>query len=73
MKLFIGLPKWEHNRPICVEHDIPHGPALMRNYIYKFICRLDESPNIIINALNNSDCKYSSPHERGGKTYYIYE
>ena len=73
MKLFIGLPKWEHNRPLCVEHDIPYGPALMRNYIYKFKCRLDESPNIIINAITNSDCKYNSPLRKRWKNLLYVE
>ena len=48
IKLFIGHPKWEHNRPICVHHNIPYGPALIRNYIYRFICRLNESQNVLI-------------------------
>ena len=61
MKLFIGLPKWEHSRPLCVAQDIPYGPALMRNFIYSFICRLNESQNMIIGAINNSDCRYNSP------------
>ena len=56
MKLFIGLPKREHNRPICVYNEIPYGPALIRNYIYKFICRLERSENDIIYTINNSDC-----------------
>ena len=60
MKLFIGLPKREHNRPLCVTHRIPYGPALMRNYIYKFLCRLDRSENKILYTINNSDCKYES-------------
>ena len=60
MKLFIGLPKREHNRPLCVTHRIPYGPALIRNYIYKFICRLDRSENKILYTINNSDCKYES-------------
>ena len=60
MKLFIGLPKREHNRPLCVTHRIPYGPALIHNYIYKFICRLDRSENKIIYTINNSDCKYES-------------
>ena len=68
MKLFMGLPKWEHNRPLCVEHDITYGPALMRNYIYSFICRLNESQNIIIGAVNNSDCRYDSPLQKRWKT-----
>ena len=60
MKLFIGLPKREHNRPLCVALEIPYGPALMRNYIYKFICRLDRSENSLLLSINNSDCKYES-------------
>ena len=56
----MGLPKWEHNRPLCVAQDIPYGPALMRNYIYRFTCRLNESQNMIIGAINNSDCRYNS-------------
>ena len=43
MKLFIGVPKREHNRPIFVNNEIPYGPALIHNYIYKFIHRLESS------------------------------
>ena len=68
MKLFMGLPKWEHNRPLCVNHNIPYGPALMRNYIYSFICRLNESQNMIIGAINISDCRYDSPLRKRWKT-----
>ena len=60
MKLFLCLPKREHNRPLCVHHEIPYGPALIRNYIYKFICRLEKSENILLHTINNSDCKYES-------------
>ena len=60
MKLFIGLPKREHNRPLCVNHEIPYGPALMRNYVFKFMCRLERSENSILRTINNSDCKYES-------------
>ena len=68
MKLFIGHPKWEHNRPICVHHNIPYGPALIRNYIYRFICRLNESQNVLIGAINNSHSKYSSPLRKRWKS-----
>ena len=61
MKLFLGLPKREHNRPLCVLHEIPYGSALMRNLIFKFTRRLDNSENNILYTLNNSDCKYESP------------
>ena len=60
MKLFIGLPKWEHNRPQCVQHNIPHGPALLRNFIYKFIKRLYGSENKLLYEIARSDCFYES-------------
>ena len=60
MKLFIGLPKREHNRPQCVQYNIPHGPALIRNFIYKFICRLYKSQNSILFVIARSDCLYES-------------
>ena len=68
MKLFIGLPKREHNRPLCVEHDIPHGPALLRNLIYRFICRLKESQNELLSIVNSSDCVYDSPLRKKWKS-----
>ena len=61
MKLFIGFRKYDHNRPLCVKYNIPHGPALVRNLIYRFMCRLQESHNLVLCALNNSDCQYESP------------
>ena len=60
MKLFIGLPKREHNRPQCVQYNIPHGPALIRNFIYKFICRLYNSQNKLLYIIARSDCLYES-------------
>ena len=61
MKLFIGFRKYDHNRPLCVKYNIPHGPALVRNLIYRFMCRLQESHNLLLCVLNNSDCQYESP------------
>ena len=61
MKLFIGFRKYDHNRPLCVKYNIPHGPALVRNLIYRFMCRLQESHNSLLCVLNDSDCQYESP------------
>ena len=60
MKLFLGLPKWEHNRPQCVQYNIPHGPALLRSFIYKFIIRLYSSQNKLLYVIGRSDCLYES-------------
>ena len=68
MKLFMGLPKREHNRPLCVHYDIPFGPALLRNLIYRFMCRLNESQNVIIMKLNSSQCRYESQLRKKWKT-----
>ena len=60
MKLFLGLPKWEHNGPQCVQYNIPHGPALLRSFIYKFIIRLYSSQNKLLYVIARSDCLYES-------------
>ena len=68
MKLMIGLPKSDHNRPLCVRYNVPHGPALIRNFIYKFICRTNESQNMVLCAINRSDCQYESPLRKKWKS-----
>ena len=68
MKLMIGLSKSEHNRPLCVRYGIPHGPALLRKLIYKFMCRLNESQNLILCVFNNSACQYESPLRKKWKS-----
>ena len=74
MKLLIGLPKREHNRPVCVSYDIPYGPALLRNLIYRFICRLQESQNMILYTINKSDCQYDSLLRKKWRSLlYVYE
>ncbi|CAL4119877.1 unnamed protein product, partial [Meganyctiphanes norvegica] len=60
MKLFIGVSKREHTRPICVTLNIRYCPALIRNLIYKFMNRLLFSNNILIKALCESSCFYRS-------------
>ena len=68
MKLVIGVPKSDHNRPLCVRYNVPHGPALIRNFIYKFICRTNESQNMVLCAINRSTCQYESPLRKKWKS-----
>ena len=68
MKLMIGVPKSDHNRPLCVKYNVPHGPALIRNFIYKFICRTNESQNMVLCAINKSGCQYHSPTNKKWKS-----
>ena len=46
LKMFIGVSKCEHTRPICANLNVQYCPALIRNFIYKFMSRLIASENI---------------------------
>ena len=48
LKMFIGVSKREHTRPICAYLNVKYCPALIRNNIYKFMCRLLLSENVFI-------------------------
>ena len=60
LKMFIGVNKREHTRPICVTLNIKYCPALIRNLVYRFMNRLMSSNNGLIKALCESSCYYSS-------------
>ena len=40
LKISIGVSKCEHTRPICATLNVKYCPALIRNFIYKFISRV---------------------------------
>lgn len=50
LKLFLGVSKFEHNRPICATLNIKYCPELIRNFIYKFMKRVTISKNVFISA-----------------------
>ena len=56
LKMFIGVSKTEHTRPICATLNIKYCPALIRNYIYKFMCRLQKSNNLLVMNVCGSSC-----------------
>ena len=60
LKMFIGVGKWEHTRPICVTLNVKYCPALIRNLIYKIMTRLLTSDNTFVKALRNMSCFYTS-------------
>ena len=60
MKMFLGVSKWEHNRPICVTMNIKYCPELIRNLIYKFIKRVTTSNNIYVAAFCDMNWYYKS-------------
>ena len=60
LKLFIGVSKREHTRPICVALDVTYCPAFIRKLVYKFIDRLKNSNNELIRTLCDMSCFYTS-------------
>ena len=60
LKMFLGLSKWEHTRPICAMLNVQYCPALIRGYIYKFMCRLKISRNVLIQSILGTSCFFNS-------------
>lgn len=59
LKLIIGVVKWEHTRPICVDYNIPYNLALIRKSIYKSMGRLIKSSNGYDKAICDMSCYYT--------------
>ena len=53
LKLLIGVSKYERNSPIFVHLNVPTCAAVIRNLIYKFKCRVDQSNNPILQFLTS--------------------
>ena len=51
LKLLIGVSKFERNSPICAYLNVPTCAAVIRNLIYRFKCRVENSENDILQAL----------------------
>ena len=60
LKLFLGLSKREHTRPICAFLNVKYCPALIRNYIYKFMNRLQASSNKFLINICGMSCFFTS-------------
>ena len=68
LKMFVGVSKFERNSILCAYMNIPNCAGIIRNLIYKFKCRLENSSNSIIVALVNScyrntSCLWTKWHE----------
>ena len=61
LKILIGVSTREANSPICANLNVKSCPALIRNLIFKFMSRLQESDNDIIRAICRSSCYFKSP------------
>ena len=60
-KMFLGVSKREHTSPIFATLNVRTCPGVIRNLIFRFMVRLKESSNSIINAIYSSSIFYQSP------------
>ena len=63
LRLLIRVPRWHSASQLFVNLRVPTCQALLRNLMYKFMCRLDESGNsLIVSLINpiNSSNRFSS-------------
>ncbi len=63
MRILLKKPRWFSASDLFCKARVQSFPALMRNLMYKFICRLDNSRNTIIMLLTNprlTEVRYQS-------------
>ena len=59
-KLFIGMSKYESTSLLCTLFDVQCCQSVIRNMVYRFMCRLDSSVNCILNDILTSSLRFSS-------------
>ena len=62
-RIFLKLPRWTSASEMFVTNNVPTFHAVLRNFMFKFMCRLKESNNALIVALTGikqSDTRFSS-------------
>lgn len=60
LKTFISVSKYESTKMICSYLNIKTCSGVIRNYIYKFICRLETSTNYLIENIMSSSIPFLS-------------
>ena len=53
LRLLVRVPRWHSASQLFVNLGVPTFQALLRNLMYKFMCRLDKSDNSLIVSLTN--------------------
>lgn len=62
-RIFPKLPRWTSASHMFVIHNVPTFHAVLRYFMYRFMCRLSDSKNVIIMALTEptqSDTRHSA-------------
>jgi len=63
LRILLKCPRWTSASHLFVTNNVPTFHAVLRNFMYRFMCRLTESKNTILTALTNpalSDTRYTS-------------
>ena len=60
LKMFLGLSKRDHTSPICVFLNVRSCPAVIRNFVFRFMVRLRNSSNSILQAILGTSVCYKS-------------
>lgn len=71
IKLLIGATKYERNSQIFVHLNVPTCAAVIRNLIYKFKCRVDQSNNPILQSLGSSQWGSSCLRSKWQELIYV--
>ena len=53
LRLFMRVPRWHSASQLFVSLGLPTFKALLRNLMYRFMCRLNESVNVILMKLTD--------------------
>ena len=71
MRLLLRAPRCSSASHMFVSIGVPTCPEVLRNLMYRFMCRTTESENVIITALTNpvySSCRFSSELRKHWRT-----
>ena len=63
LRILLRLPRWSSASEMFVTNNVPTFYAVLRNFMYRFMCRLNGSKNVIIDSLTDisqSETRYSS-------------
>ncbi len=63
MRIVLKVPRWSSASEMFVSNNVPTFNAVLRNFMYGFMCRLIGSKNMIIMSIadvSKSDTRYTS-------------
>ena len=71
LKLFIGTSKYESTSVLCTLFDVQCCQSVIRNMVYRFMCRLDSSVNCILNDILTSSLRFTSRIHKHWNKFYM--